>query len=138
MKRLALLSLFALLVLAVAACGDEDKESLKRACPAPIAAMKNVPKLPAGFPDAHGMIYTGIKKQGPTTVVSGYLPQTIGPAHQTYSQALKGAAGYSVTHEEQDAADSEVNFQGNGKSGQVKMLQVCKARTNVTITIRPA
>ena len=35
-------------------------------------------------------------------------------------------------------ADAEVNFSGAGNSGQVKLLQTCKSRTNVTITIRPA
>jgi hypothetical protein len=125
-------------VLGATACGDEDKEALNKACPQPVPAMKGAPRLPGRFPDAQGIVYTGIKSQGPTTVVTGYLPDTIGPAHQAYSTALKGAAGYSITHEEQDAADSEVNFKGNGKSGQVKMLQICKARTKVTITIRPA
>ena len=67
-----------------------------------------------------------------------YVEQTIGPAHDLYSNALKGASGYSITKEEQDAADAEVNFSGNGRSGQVKLLQTCKTRTKVTITIRPA
>jgi hypothetical protein len=59
-------------------------------------------------------------------------------AHDAYVTAVSGAAGYSVTKEEQDAADAEVNFAGAGQSGQVKLLQTCKSRTNVTITIRPA
>jgi hypothetical protein len=138
MRRPALLLLLAALALVLAACGENDKEALDKACPQAAPAMQGVPKLPGKFPDAPGIVYTGIKTQGPTTVVTGYLSQTIGPAHKTYSTALKNAAGYGVTHEEQDAADSEVNFQGNGKSGQVKMLQICKARTKVTITIRPA
>ena len=62
----------------------------------------------------------------------------IGDAHDAYVSAVSGAAGYSVTKEEQDAADAEVNFEGAGQSGQVKLLQTCKTRTTVTITIRPA
>ena len=139
MRRLRLLALLAVLALALTACGgDKDKEGLKKACPIPPPALKTKPTLPGSFPDAQGIVYTSIKQDGPTTVASGYLNETIGPAHQAYSDAVNGASGYSVTKEEQDAADSEVNFSGNGKSGQVKMLQTCKARTLVTITIRPA
>jgi hypothetical protein len=127
--------------LASAACepfGDEDKEGLKKDCGAAPAQLTSYPTLPGNFPDAQGIVYTGVKKDGPSTVASGYLNLTIGPAHEAYSKAIRGAGGYSVTKEEQDAADSEVNFEGNGKSGQVKMIQTCKTRTDVTITIRPA
>jgi hypothetical protein len=136
-----LLPAYAALVLLVSACepfGDDDKEGLKKDCgPAP-AQIASHPTLPGRFPDANGIVYTGVKQDGPSTMASGYLNLTIGPAHQAYSSAIKNAAGYSVTKEEQDAADSEVNFEGNGKSGQVKLIQSCKTRTNVTITIRPA
>lgn len=139
--RLAVTTCLALFTLAATACepfGDKDEENLKKACgPAP-AAMAAPPTLPAGFPDAPGITYTGLRKDGPTTVASGYLEQTIGPAHEAYAKAIGGAQGYAVTKEEQDAADAEVNFSGNGKSGQVKLVQACKSRTNVTVTIRPA
>jgi hypothetical protein len=139
--RLAATLFLALFSLVAAACepfGDKDKENLKKACgPAP-AAMAAAPKLPGGFPDAPGITYTGVRKDGPATVASGYLEQTIGPAHDAYAQAIRGASGFSVTKEEQDAADAEVNFSGNGKSGQVKLVQACESRTNVTVTIRPA
>ena len=141
MTRLGLTALFAAAALAFAACepfGDKDKENLKKDCGAAPAQMASHPTLPGNFPDANGIVYTGVKEDGPSTVASGYLNLTIGPAHQAYSDAIKGASGYSVTKEEQDAADSEVNFEGNGKSGQVKMVQTCKSRTTVTITIRPA
>jgi len=125
-------------VLALAACEDEDKEGLKKACGVAPAALKATPKLPGAFPTAKGVVYTSVSKDGPATIASGYLNDTIGPAHDAYVTAVSGAAGYSVTKEEQDAADAEVNFSGNGQSGQVKMLQSCKSRTTVTITIRPA
>jgi hypothetical protein len=139
MKKLTLFPLVALLVLALAACGSEkDKEALSKTCPTAPAAMATAPTLLGNFPDAQGITYTGVKKDGPSTIASGYLPDAIGPAHDAYVQAVKNAPGYTVTHEEQDVADAEVNFTGGGNSGQVKLLQTCKDRTEVTITIRPA
>ena len=139
MTKLTLIPLLALVALALTACGDDkDKEGLSKACPTAPAAMASAPTLPGNFPDAQGIVYTGVKKDGPTTIATGYLPDTIGPAHDAYVTAVKNAPGYSVTKEEQDVADSEVNFAGAGNSGQVKLLQTCKDRTTVTITIRPA
>ena len=117
---------------------DKDRKNLTKACPIPTPAMKSVPTLPGGFPNAKGVVYTGVAKSGPATVASGYIASKIGDAHTVYSTTLKNASGYSITKEEQDAADAEVNFSGNGQSGQVKLLQTCKSRTKVTITIRPA
>jgi len=127
-------------VLMLVACepfGDKDKENLSKACPAAPATVQRPASLKT-FPDAAGIQYTGSETKGPSTVVSGYLNDTIGPAHQAYSAAVKQAPGYVITKEEQDAADSEVNYSGHGTSGQVKMVQICKGRTTVSITIRPA
>jgi hypothetical protein len=143
MKRLVFKSPVALLLavvfLVAAACepfGDEDKENLKKAC-GPVPATVQRPAALKTFPDAAGVRYTGHQQKGPATVVSGFMNTTIGPAHQAYSAAVENASGYAVTKEEQDAADSEVNFEGHSTSGQVKMVQICKGRTTVAITIRP-
>jgi hypothetical protein len=139
LKRLPLLALPAICLFVLAACGDDkDKEGLNRACGITAPALKSVPNLPGKFPAAQGVVFTAVKKTGPTTVATGYIDQTIGPAHDAYTNAVKGASGYSITKNEQDAADAEVNFSGGGTSGQVKLLQECKSRTTVTITIRPA
>jgi hypothetical protein len=138
MRRLPLLALLGACLFALSACGDKDKEGLTKACGTAEPAMSTSPSLPGKFPDAQGMIYTGVKKQGPATVATGYVEQAIGPAHDAFTTAVKGAPGYSITKNEQDAADAEVNFAGAGNSGQVKLLQECKDRTTVTITIRPA
>jgi hypothetical protein len=142
MRRIPLLALAAVCLFALVGCelmgDDKDKEGLKKACDAAAPAMLGAPNLPGSFPKAQGMVYTGVKTTGPTTVASGYINQTIGPAHDAYTTAVQGASGYAITKNEQDAADAEVNFTGAGNSGQVKLLQACKDRTTVTITIRPA
>lgn len=139
MRRAPLLALLGVCLLALVACGDDkDTEALAKACGSAEPAMTAAPKPPGKFPDAHGIVYTGVKKDGPATIASGYIEQPIGPAHDAYTAAVKGASGYSITKNEQDVADAEVNFAGAGNSGQVKLLQECKDRTTVTITIRPA
>jgi hypothetical protein len=138
MRRLPLIALSAVCLFTLVACGDKDKEGLTKACGITAPALKSVPNLPGNFPDATGVVYTGVKKTGPTTIATGYIDHEIGPAHDAYTSAVKGASGYAITKNEQDAADAEVNFTGAGNSGQVKLLQECKDRTTVTITIRPA
>ncbi len=139
MRRVSVLALLPVCLFALSACGDDkDKEGLDRACGITEPALKTVPALPGRFPAAAGMVFTGVKESGPTTVATGYIQETIGPAHDAYTSAVKGASGYSITKNEQDAADAEVNFSGAGNTGQVKLLQECKSRTKVTITIRPA
>ena len=138
MRRLPLFALLPVCLLALTACGKEkDKEGLSKACGVAEPALKNAPTLPGAFPSASGMVFTAVKKAGPTTVATGYINQTIGPAHDIFTNAVKGASGYSVTKNEQDVADAEVTFKDAGYSGQVKLVQECKTRTTVTITIRP-
>jgi hypothetical protein len=140
-RRFPLIALLALLVLALAACGennDKDKAALKAPCLKAAPLMKHNPSLPGKFPNAVGMHYTGVTKDGPATVAAGFINAGIGDAHKAFHDAVSGAPGYKITHEEQDVADSEVNFSGNGQSGQVKMNQTCRSRTEVRITIRPA
>ena len=138
-RRLPLFALLPVCLLALTACGKEkDKEGLGKACDAAQPALTTAPTLPGAFPRANGMVFTAVKKTGPTTVATGYIDQTIGPAHDAFTNAVKGASGYSITKNEQDAADAEVTFKDAGYSGQVKLVQECKTRTTVTITIRPA
>jgi hypothetical protein len=140
MRKLLTLAVASLLaVFTLAACGeDEDKEALNKDCPAAPAAMTGSHALPGNFPAPADMVFVSVQKDGPTTIAKGYVNGDISDAHDAVSNAVKGASGYEVTKEEQDEADSEVNFSGAGNSGQVKMNQTCRDRTDVKITIRPA
>jgi hypothetical protein len=60
-----------------------------------------------------------------------------GDACNAFKSAVSGASGYSVRKSEHEDFDAEVNFAGGNKTGQVKLLQSCKDRTEVTITARP-
>jgi hypothetical protein len=134
---LALVLLSVLLLAAACGSEDKDKEQAGKACgPAP-APLTGTPSLPSGFPKPSDVTYTSSKKEGPTSVVGGFLAGDIDAAFNDYENALKGASGYTITHDEHEEDDAEVNFAGHGQSGQVKLLQGCKDRTTVTITSRP-
>jgi hypothetical protein len=128
-----------LLILAttvLAGCGDGDEEAAKNACkPAP-AALGKQPRLPAGFPEPADVAYTGVELKGPTTIVSAYLPGDVDHAYTTYRSAFHQP--FAVTKAEHEEVDAEVNFASSKNTGQVKLLQSCRDRTTVTLTIRPA
>ena len=73
----------------------------------------------------------------PSNIVKGYLDGDIDAAYEGYKDAFE-ASDYSITKEEKEDIDAEVNFSGAGTSGQVKLLQTCKDRTDVSITLRPS
>ena len=73
---------------------------------------------------------------GPSSVVSGYHDGELDDAFDAYKSAFD-SAGYQVTDSEKEEDDAEVNFAGGSSSGQVKMIQSCKDRTSLAITIRP-
>ncbi len=132
-----MLALVALLAVVAGCGGDKDKEAAGKECPAPAAAMSVTPKLPAGFPALDGVTYTSQKQDGPSEIVSGYRDGDVAAAFDVFKSAISAASGYGVTKSEHEDVDAEVNFEGGGKSGQVKLLQSCKDRTTVTITARP-
>ena len=114
---------------------DKDKEAASRDCaPAP-AAMSGQPTLPTGFPQPAEVTYTGQVAKGPTSVIKGYFAGDIDAAFNTYKDAFKDP--FEVEDSEHEAVDAEIEFKGSGKEGQVKLLQKCKDRTSVTLTIRP-
>jgi hypothetical protein len=119
-----------------AGCGDSgEEESANGDCPPALATIATAPTLPAGFPTPSGVVYTAAEATGPSTVVHGYLPAAIQGAYDAYKGAF--SAPFTVTKSEKDAFDAEVAFGGTVGTGQVKMVQQCKDRTTLTITIRP-
>ena len=135
-SRIGVLSVF--VVLLAAACGSEKKSEEGKAekeCGAAPAAMAGQPKLPPKFPTPDMVTYTAEKKTGPSTIVSGYREGELAEAFDDYKSAFS-SAGY-VTKDEKEEDDAEVNFSGGSSTGQVKMIQSCKDRTTLSITIRP-
>jgi hypothetical protein len=137
-KDAGVLTVFVLLL--AAGCGSEKKSEegggAEKECGTAPATMAGNPTLPAKFPTPANVTYTGQKKTGPSSVVSGFREGELGDAFDAYKSAFD-SAGYQVTHDEKEEDDAEVNFSGGSSTGQVKMIQSCKERTSLAITIRP-
>ena len=99
--------------------------------------MPKQPQLAPGFPSPSEVTYTTEREIGPSQIVKGYWTGDIGAAFDGYKESFDGT-DYSITKEEREDVDAEVNFSGPGVSGQIKLLQSCKDRTDVTITTRPS
>ena len=133
--RLALLMIVACALLA--GCGGGEPESATSTCPAAQRELAEAPALPPGFPSPSEVTYTRNLQAGPAQIVSGYWLGDIDEAFEGYKDAFT-ESGYEITKEEQESVDAEVNFAGRDVSGQVKLLQTCSNRTDVSITVRPA
>jgi hypothetical protein len=143
-KTVVRLLLVGVLTLSLTACSLEEifdkkareaKKECKTADPTPMAGSPQL--LPATFPTPSGVAYTAERKDGPTTIVDGFRDGDLGDLYDAYRDQLS-QNGWNVTKDEHDAADAEVNFAGSSTTGQVKLLQECKERVKVTLTIRPA
>ena len=152
MRRMMLGGLAALALL-VGACGSSqpsaspttagagesptETESVNPECletPTPAADLSLIPE---GFPIPDEMTVTDVSLSGPSVVVEGVWAGDLDTAYQGWQDAFEGA-GFTVTDKEQDEHDAEVNFEGSGVNGQVRLDGECPDRTGVTITIRPA
>ena len=108
----------------VRACGPETNELI-------------VPKAPTSrFPRPDDTFYTSQRSVGPSTILDGFFRGDVGQAKRAYVAVFPGA-GYEVLRSEQDPADAEVDFSGDGTTGQVKLTQECRSRTRIAITVRP-
>lgn len=132
--RILLLAILAGALLA--GCGGGKSEEAKAACPQPPQALAGKPDLPAGFPSPADVTYTESIEAGPSRIVRGYWDGDIDGAFDGYKDAFE-SSDYEVTKDEKEEDDAEVNFDGPGGSGQVRLLQTCRDRTDVSITVRP-
>ena len=145
--RIAALAFALALGLMVAGCGGGKKEAdqgelskeVQAACSG--SALSAAPKLPPTFPqiEQEKLTYTKQSTVGPTDVVEGYFNGDVKDAHEEFEKELK-AAGYSILFNELEDHDSEISWQGEGRTGQVAMREECGSsdKTYVHITNRPA
>ena len=105
-------------------------------CPS-ATALPSPPTLPGGFPIPAGVTLTGVEQAGPSTIVSGAFTGDLDQAFEGFMTALSGA-GFTIEGSEQEEDDAEIEFEGAGTNGQVRLGEECEGRVEVTITIRPA
>jgi hypothetical protein len=147
MRQAAWLAVLVGLVLAVATgCGgggeseSEEGELNQQAVAACNgSALSETPDLPASFPMVENVTYTKQTTQGPTQVVEGYFEGSLEDAYDEYKKELQ-AAGFKILFDEIEEHDSEVSWEGEGRSGQVALRQECGSddKLYVHITNRPA
>jgi ABC-type glycerol-3-phosphate transport system substrate-binding protein len=140
MRQVALLFVLVLALLAAGCGGDEESRAsnpqAQAACDG--SALTEKPKLPASFPMVEHTTLTKQSTQGPTDVVEGYWDGDLKEAHDEYVKEFE-AAGYKILFEEVEEHDSEVSWQGEGRSGQVALRDDCGGdKIYVHITNRPA
>ena len=146
MKRAATFALIGLAVLLAAGCGGKKSESggalnkeALAACNG--SALSAAPNLPPSWPqiETDKLTYTKQETKGPTTIVEGYFNGDIKEAHDEWKKELK-ASGYKILFDELEDHDSEVSWQGEGRSGQVALREECGSadKIYVHITNRPA
>jgi hypothetical protein len=146
MRQAVWFAVLGLVVLAFAGCGGggeksseegELNEQARAACTG--SALSATPKLPPSFPQVENVTYTQQRTQGPTNVVEGYWEGSLEDAHDEYKKELE-AAGYKILFDELEEHDSEVSWEGEGRSGQVALREECgdNDKNYVHITNRPA
>ena len=146
MKRAATLGAIGLAVLLAAGCGGKKSESeggalnkqALAACNG--AALSEAPNLPPSWPqiETDKATYTKQETKGPTTIVEGYFNGDIKEAHDEWKKELQ-ASGYKILFDELEEHDSEVSWEGEGRSGQVALREECGTSDKIYmhITNRP-
>ena len=134
---------FALAVgLVAAGCGGKKEADSTSAQGAKIDcradAFKGDPGLPAKFPIPAEFTVTESTQEGPTRVVIGYWESGIDEAHREWKDRME-EAGFKVTFDELEAHDSEVAYDGSGRTGIIQLRDRCNESevTYVRITSRP-
>jgi ABC-type glycerol-3-phosphate transport system substrate-binding protein len=141
-RLLALAALAGVLVLGLAACGgggDSEEESAgERPAVACDGTAISDTGLPASFPGVSGVTFTATTESGPSQVVDGYYEGELQDAYDGYKNAFE-TAGYSILFDEIEDHDSEVSYEGDGRTGQVALRENCEedGRISVHVTSRP-
>ena len=134
--------------LLVAACGGEKKgetetgaagagaEGATITCRAD--SFEGDPGLPENFPTPAEFVVTGSTQEGPTRVVVGYWESGLDEGHREWKDKVE-EAGFKVTFDELEDKDSEVAYDGSGRTGLIQLRDRCKEDevTYVRITSRP-
>jgi hypothetical protein len=127
----------------VAGCGGDKKseedtraEGTRVDCRAD--EFKGDPGLPAKFPIPAEFTVTESNLEGPTRVVVGYWESGLEEAHREWKDRVE-EAGFKVTFDELEDHDSEVAYDGSGRTGIIQLRDRCNEDevTYVRITSRP-
>ena len=150
MRQVVWCALLATVLVVLAGCGgggekkgeaEQPSAAAKSACNGAALADSEQLKLPPSFPqiEADKLTYTEQSTEGPTNVVEGYFHGDVKEAHDEFKKELAGA-GFKILFDELEEHDSEVSWQGEGRTGQVALREECgeNDKTYVRITNRPA
>ena len=148
MRQVGLGAVLCAVVIALAGCGsggekkgetEQPTEAAQSACNGAALADSTKLKLPPSFPMVENLTYTMQSTEGPTDVVEGYFHGDVKEAHDEFKKELQGA-GFKILFDELEEHDSEVSWQGEGRTGQVALREECGEgdKTYVHITNRPA
>lgn len=137
------LALAALLCIVLAGCGGDNKEEAEAGgdeatitCRA--AEFDGDPGLPDNFPTPGEFVVTESDMEGPTRVVIGYWESGLDEAYREWKEKVE-EAGFNVTFDELEDKDSEVAYEGSGRTGIIQLKDKCEEDevTYVRITSRP-
>ena len=145
-------ALFAVLVLAFTACGDDANPGASPSatetegegegtedCSGDALAFEDT-GLPEDFPQLGEAVLTATREDGPSTVVEGYYEADLESAYNEYKEALE-EAGYGILFDEIEEHDSEISWQSadEGRTGQVALRDECEQadRILLKVTNRP-
>jgi hypothetical protein len=134
------LALLAAIVLA--GCGGEKEEAEAGGDEATITcradAFDGDPGLPENFPTPGEFVVTQSTQEGPTRVVVGYWESGLDEAYREWKDEVE-KEGFNVTFDELEEHDSEVAYEGSGRTGIIQLKDKCEEDevTYVRITSRP-
>ena len=141
MLRMHWLLVIGVTVVALAGCGggggggdDEGDlgEQAQAACTG--SELSEKPNLPASWPDMGEVTFTQQSKQGPTDIVEGYFSGDLEAAHDDFKRELEGA-GFTILFDELEENDSEVSWEGEGRTGQVALRNECGDNDKIYVHI---